>query len=114
MLGYFNQMNALFQSKGSLISIIQKESIRMTRLICRNFIKPQILDFSKIDPDNENQLLPLDQVGLGRECEAILSSLDDDESNQHFKNRCLSFYQTALILLSSRKDCVFFTPCFTK
>lgn len=96
-------MNALFQGKGSLIAILQDKSIRMTRMICKNFIKPELLDdLSNIEPINASHLLPLDQISLGRECETILSSLQDNESNAHFTMRCLSFYQTAYAELIKR------------
>jgi len=109
-LGYFNQINALFQSKGSLIGILQEESIRMTRLICKNFIKPEYLgDLSNIEPNNESHLLSLERIGLGSECESILSSLDL-ENSKHFRQRCLSFYQTAFAELKNRLP--LFDPLF--
>ena len=103
VLGYFNQMNALFQSKNNLIGILQDESIRMTRLICRIFIRPEYLsNLSQIDPNSSLQLLPLQQVGLGGECETILRSIDNNEGNKHFKTRCLGFYQIALTEIFKR------------
>ncbi|XP_068205452.1 general transcription factor II-I repeat domain-containing protein 2-like [Palaemon carinicauda] len=103
VLGYFNQLNVLFQSKNNLIGILQDESLRMTRLICKNFIKPQYLsDLSRIDPNNEAQLIPLSQIELGYECEALLATTKNLEGNKHFRQRCLSFYQTAFMELVKR------------
>lgn len=109
MLGYFNQINALFQSKSSLIGLLHDESVRITRVICKNFVKPNFVgDLSKLEPDNVNHL-PLKQVNMGRECESLLSSLNDEEHVEHFR-RCLSFYKTAVVELRNRLP--LFDPLF--
>ena len=97
VLGYFNSINALFQSKKNLIGVFQKEIQRTVRFLCQNFIKPQYLhDASKIDPSNTNQLLPLSEVFLGKNCSDIIADGGLNSGDvTNFKKRCLSFYQIA-------------------
>ena len=60
VLGYFNSLSALFQSKKNMIGALQKESQRTARILSHNFIKPQYLhDVSKIEPFNLDYILPV-------------------------------------------------------
>lgn len=115
-LTYFNQLNALFQSKISLIGILQEESLRMARLLCKNFIKPQYLnDLSKIEPFSSTYLLPLNKICLGSECENILSAESEGleaADIDKFRERCLIFYQTSYGEIKKRLP--LFDPLFTE
>ena len=114
ILTYFNQLNALFQSKHSLIGILQEESLRMARLLCKNFIKPQYLnDLSKIEPFSSTYLLPLNKICLGSECEDILSTEGLEVADiDKFRKRCLTFYQTSYDEIKKRLP--LFDPLFTE
>lgn len=79
VLGYFNTLNALFQSKKNLISVLQKDSQRtarqssLARLLCHNYVKPEYLcKVSKTEPPNLDHLLPVSEIFLGKKCEYIL------------------------------------------
>lgn len=98
VLGCFNTLNALFQSKKNLISVLQKESQRTARLLCQNFVKPEYLSkVSKTEPLNLDYLLPVSEVFLGIKCEDILKqeNLKVDHVTD-FRTRCLSSYKSAL------------------
>ena len=68
ILGYFNSLNALFQSKKNLIGVLQKESQRTDRILSQNFVKPNYLcDVSTIEPLNLDHL-PISEIHLGKKC----------------------------------------------
>ena len=49
-LDYFNQMNALFQSRKVLVHKLQSESKQLLLKVCQNYMRPNVLDSAhKID-----------------------------------------------------------------
>ena len=105
VLEFFNSTNALFQSKQNQIGKLQRESERLVRTLCQNFMKKD--SFQKMDTLNPNDpinLLPADEIFLGSECEKLLCPSSDDQRKEvHlFKLRCLQFYQTAVSELMKR------------
>ncbi|KAG0426451.1 hypothetical protein HPB47_026426 [Ixodes persulcatus] len=99
VLGFFNKLNAMFQSKDSLIAVIQEESQRLLRCLCQNFMKPSsIEDPAKLNPLDPRSLLALEELYVGAGCQGILDKITMERGSSEvrdFKLRCMSFYQTA-------------------
>lgn len=94
-LNYMNQFNALFQSQNSLIDILKKESVKLFLQISQNFLKPSVLkeEYLNCNILHPSNYLPNDQIFVGAECEALLSTLDILIQND-FKRNILKFYIT--------------------
>ncbi|KAG0436698.1 hypothetical protein HPB47_017806, partial [Ixodes persulcatus] len=76
VLGFFNKLNAMFQSKDSLIAVIQVESQRLLRCLCQNFMKPSsIEDPAKLNPLDPRSLLALKELYVGAGCQGILDKI---------------------------------------
>ncbi|CAN7978862.1 unnamed protein product [Ixodes persulcatus] len=97
VLGFFNKLNAMFQSKDNLIAVIQKESQRLLRCLRQNFMKPSsIEDPAKLDSLDPRSLLALEELYVGAGCQGILDKITMEGGSSEvrdFKLRCMSFYQ---------------------
>ncbi|KAG0423203.1 hypothetical protein HPB47_001008, partial [Ixodes persulcatus] len=106
VLGFFNKLNAMFQSKDSLIAVIQEESQRLLRCLCQNFMKPSsIEDPAILNPLNPRSLLALEELYVGAGCQGILDKITmkgGSSEVRDFKLRCMSFYQTAVLEVQKR------------
>ncbi|CAN7978223.1 unnamed protein product [Ixodes persulcatus] len=106
VLGFFNKLNAMFQSKDSLIAVIQEESQRLLRCLCQNFMKPSsIEDPAKLNPLDPRSLLALEELYVGAGCQGILDKITMEGGSSEvrdFKLRCMSFYQTAVLEVQKR------------
>ncbi|CAN8023092.1 unnamed protein product [Ixodes persulcatus] len=106
VLGFFNKLNAMFQSKDSLIAVIQEESQRLLRCLCQNFMKPSsIEDPAKLNPLDPRSLLDLEELYVGAGCQGILDKITMEGGSSEvrdFKLRCMSFYQTAVLEVQKR------------
>jgi len=95
VLHYFNSFNALFQSRKILIHKLFTSSHQLIRDLVRNFM---ILDsykhISSLNIDNEENILPLENIYVGPECENFLNTLSP-ECSKEIKLKCLDFYKTA-------------------
>ncbi|CAN7978314.1 unnamed protein product [Ixodes persulcatus] len=98
--------NAMFQSKDSLIAVIQEESQRLLRCLCQNFMKPSsIEDPAKLNPLNPRSLLALEELYVGAGCQGILDKITMEGGSSEvrdFKLRCMPFYQTAVLEVQKR------------
>lgn len=95
-LHFFNNFNALFQSRDILIHKLYKSSQELISKIAQNFVKIDILkDISNLDIDNENNIQNLENVYVGPECESVLETLSLEYSQQ-IRSKCLDFYITAV------------------
>lgn len=114
ILPSFNTFNALFQSKGIMLPAIIPECHRFMRLLCQKFLQPKAFEnILKVNPISPGNLLPLDNVEIGENARLTLSKLTTNSNNndnkddaaaklhlkhqkEHFRKRCLLFYQEAV------------------
>jgi len=95
-LNFFNNFNALFQSRDVLIHKLFENSQQVIQQIAQNFIKFDILeDIINLDIDNKNNIQNIENVYVGPECESFLATLSL-ECAQQIKLKCLDFYITAV------------------
>lgn len=117
VLVYFNSMNALFQSKKTLVHVLHSESRKIFFKMGQNFIKKTEL---KLDCDLKSPhiSLPINEIYVGNECEDLLKSIPTAEAYQ-IKSDCLKFYITAMVETKKRlvlkdntifKEMEFLTP----
>lgn len=93
-LHFFNNFNALFQSRDILIYKLYDSSRELILKIAQNFVKIDILkDISNLDIDNKNNIQ--ENVYVGPECESVLDTLSL-ECSQQIRLKCLDFYVTAV------------------
>lgn len=97
---YFNQFNALFQGRSILVHELHKKSTQLLKQICQNFLKAQVftqesLDFIKLNIRSPHNLVAVEKVYVGTECEQLLKTNILPKDIHDFKNNCLRFYLTA-------------------
>lgn len=92
-LEYFNSFNAMFQTRKIIIHEMYGHSICLLKTLCQNFLKPKLLtdDLFLIAFDDPTNLLPLDEIYVGADCEELLKTIPNKLANE-FKNKCLLFY----------------------
>lgn len=96
VLNFFNNFNALFQSRNILIHKLFENSRQLIQSIATNFMKPETLqDISYLDVDNKDNVRNIENVIVGPECESFLNSLSLECSYQ-IRLNCLDFYITAV------------------
>lgn len=98
MLPIFNNFNILFQSDKILIPYILSESQRFLKLLCINFLKPDIIkeeNFCNINIYHPHNLLPLEQINIGKQALETLKECKDVDTIV-FKTKCIKFYQTSV------------------
>ncbi|KYM93750.1 hypothetical protein ALC62_15647 [Cyphomyrmex costatus] len=95
-LHFFNSFNAFFQSRKILVHKLFENSQQMIRQIAQNFMTLEALkDIVNLDVENENNILSLDNIYVGSECENLLATLPLEEA-QEIRVKCLKFYKTAV------------------
>ena len=94
ILNFFNSFNALFQGRKPLIHELQRNSLKLCRILCQNFVKTDSLSsVENINIADPKYFLPLGSVFLGSECEQFL--LEKKVSDSEFRKKCLSCYITS-------------------
>jgi len=94
-LNYFNNFNALFQSRKILIHKLFINSNQLIVQIAQNFIIPEALNnIAILNIDDETNMKDLTDIYVGPECENFLTT-QSSEFAQQIKCRCLDFYKTA-------------------
>jgi len=94
VLHFFNQFNALFQSRATLIHKLSRSSQQLIEQIGYNFLIPEALKNMSIDMVESRNFLPANKIYLGPECERFLLN-HSSEFVQEIKLKCLDFYITA-------------------
>lgn len=94
-LNFFNNFNALFQSKKILLHKLSESSEQLIRQIGQNFLLPAALKEISADVLHPRNFLPLDRIYVGSECEILLEQQTSDV-REEVKSKCLDFYVTAL------------------
>lgn len=94
-LTYFNQFNALYQSREILIHKIAESSEQLIKKMGQNCLLPDALKNISNDLLNPNNFLPVTSIYVGPECEAYLKTECDEFINE-VKSNCFNFYITAL------------------
>ncbi|CAI6359908.1 unnamed protein product [Macrosiphum euphorbiae] len=92
-LNYLNTFNALFQSREIMIHKLFDQSLNLMKIICQNFVKPSLLDNISCLNFHISNLLPVEEVFLGAECQSLLNLQPIDNINV-FKEKCQKFYIT--------------------
>lgn len=93
-LKYFNEFNALFQSRKVLIHALTHESIKILKAIAQNFVKSEALNDINIFNNKKYMefLLSLDNIYLGAECSEYIKTNLNDEEMIEVKRNCQRFY----------------------
>lgn len=109
MLGFFNTLNALFQSKKPLIHELHIESVKFFMRIGQNFIKREALAVN-VNIRSPHSYLSIEEIYYGAECNELLKTIPITASNR-IKLDCLEFYIIALeemqVRLPLKDDCIF-------
>lgn len=102
-LSYFNNFNALFQSRKPLIHVLYAETFSLMKQICKNFIKAQYLDsdLSLINLRDPKHFIKLEDIYVGPECSELFPNMPLDGKTAFLKN-CLVFYIEASVDLQKR------------
>lgn len=104
VLPTFNSFNKLFQSDKLLITSLATEAERFLRLLGLNFLKPEVILGELLytcNAKHPSNLLPLIDIKIGAATEGTLNELntsidiDRRKDIEHFRLRCLQFYQVA-------------------
>ncbi|KYN10052.1 hypothetical protein ALC57_17824, partial [Trachymyrmex cornetzi] len=96
VLNFFNSFNALFQSRKILVHQLFESSQQLIRQLGRNFMTVNSLKcINNLNVDNEQNILNLENIHVGFECENLLKLLPL-ECRQQIKLACLDFYKTAV------------------
>lgn len=69
------------------------QSLNLMKIICQNFVKPSLLDISCLNFGDISNLLPVEEVFVGAECQSLLDLQSADNINV-FKEKCQKFYIT--------------------
>lgn len=94
-LNYFNEFNALFQSRKILIHKLSETSEQLIRQMGQNFLLPDVLNNISLECLESQNCLPLNKIYLGSECETFLKN-ETSIFVETIKLKCLDFYITAL------------------
>ncbi|XP_067211624.1 protein FAM200A-like, partial [Linepithema humile] len=109
-LNFFNNFNALFQSRKVLIHTLFENSQRLIREIGQNFLIPQAVKcIVDLNIDDNKNIQDINNIYVGPECESFLETLSS-ECAQEIKLNCLQFYITAVREMLKRlpyRDTVF-------
>ncbi|XP_071581188.1 zinc finger BED domain-containing protein 5-like [Temnothorax nylanderi] len=93
-LNYFNNFNALFQSRNILIHKLYESSQQVIRQLADNFLKYDNVENISIS-ELDNNVQHIDNIRIGPECDSFLETLSL-ECAQEIKLKCLDFYVTAV------------------
>lgn len=93
-LNFFNNFNALFQSRKILIHKLTKSSEQLIKQIGQNFLLPARLQNISSDTIHSRNFLPLNELYVGPECEKFLQN-QTMQFAQEIKLKCLDFYVSA-------------------
>ncbi|XP_034248085.1 uncharacterized protein LOC117649413 [Thrips palmi] len=103
-LNFFNQFNALFQSKSVMIHKLRDKSIELLKDVCQNYLMPENVErilTTKID--DPRAYLPLDEVYMGPKCEKFMKELPQYKDGfKVVRQKCLDFYVAAAKDIASR------------
>ncbi|KAL4103916.1 hypothetical protein QTP88_019233 [Uroleucon formosanum] len=69
------------------------QSLNLMKIICQNFVKPSFLDISCLNFGDISNLLPVEEVFVGAECQSLLNLQSADNINV-FKEKCQKLYIT--------------------
>lgn len=100
VLNYFNNLNALFQSKKTLVHVLHSESKKIFLKLGQNFIKKEYLK-TDCNLKSSDIFLSIEDVYVGNECEDFLNGFSESTIYE-IKWDCLQFYITALEETQSR------------
>ncbi|XP_070511914.1 protein FAM200C-like [Cardiocondyla obscurior] len=102
VLNFFNNFNGLFQSRKILIHKLYVSSRQLIHQLAQNFMTVEALNNIKnININNDKQILNLENVYVGPECEKFLELLSH-ECRVDFKLVCLNFYKIAVLEMLKR------------
>lgn len=102
ILNFFNSFNAFFQSRQILIHKLFENSQQIIQQIAKNFIIPEALtNIDDLNIEDETNILHLNDVYVGPECENFLTTLPA-ECAQEIRVNCLKFYKTTIREMSKR------------
>lgn len=94
-LNFFNNFNALFQSRKTLIHKLSKTSEQLIKQMGQNFLLPGVLNKISLEIIQPQNFLHLNEIYLGSECEMFLKDQTSDFI-ENIKAKCLDFYITAI------------------
>lgn len=94
ILQYFNHLIALYQSKQFLIHTLYENSQQLICEVAQHFVTPNALkDVVKIDLNDPNTTLSVDDINVGPECESFLDKLSSNCAFE-IRSNCFDFYIT--------------------
>lgn len=102
-LNFFQNFNALFQSRKILIHKLAKSSEQLIMQIGQNFLLPASLQDISLNTVHPKNYLPLNEIYVGPECDKLLQSQKVNFANE-VRSKCLDFY------ISVTKDMIKLLP----
>lgn len=93
-LNFFNNFNALYQSREILIHKLSESCEQLIKQMGQNFLVPTVLQKISIDLIESQNFLSVDAIYVGPECENFLKT-QSLNFRREIKLKCLDFYVTA-------------------
>ncbi|GAB6031317.1 hypothetical protein CHUAL_014242 [Chamberlinius hualienensis] len=105
ILSQFEVMHSLLRSTNVSSYRLIKDFLTHFRGYCQHFIAPavgMVSDLTKIDLEDEKNLLPEKSIFVGKECQEYLKEMEEDELTTQFMGQCRRFLQVAAIQILNR------------
>ncbi|XP_033339072.2 uncharacterized protein LOC117227705 isoform X1 [Megalopta genalis] len=97
-LKIITRYNTIFQSKQTQISTMVEQCYDLLKDLGCNFLKLNIVhnvNLHEVDPYNEGNLLPLNEMNIGCKSKSTISECVKSEKVKQFYTNCQNFYQAA-------------------
>ncbi|XP_078042319.1 uncharacterized protein LOC144472815 [Augochlora pura] len=97
-LKIITRYNTIFQSKQAQISTIVEQCYELLKDLGCHFLKLNIvhnINLHEVDPYNEVNLLPLDEINISSKSKSTISECVESEKIKQFYTNCQNFYQAA-------------------
>lgn len=104
-LNFFNEYNALFQSKDVMIHQLRNKSIKLLKDVCQNYLADDNIDhITTTKLDDPRIFVPLEKVFLGRQCENYIKNAPPQylQGFNVLRKKCIDFYVTAAVDMAGR------------
>lgn len=96
-LQYFNHLIALYQSEKFVTHTLFEECRQLSYVVAQHFVTPNALkDIVNIDLNDPNNILTVNDINVGPECESFLNTLVFKRKTE-IRSNCLEFYVTAFL-----------------
>ncbi|XP_078042322.1 uncharacterized protein LOC144472816 isoform X2 [Augochlora pura] len=97
-LKIITRYNTIFQSKQAQISTMVEQCYELLKDLGCHFLKLDIvhnINLHEVDPYNEVNLLPLDEINISSKSKSTISECVESEKIKQFYTNCQNFYQAA-------------------